>query len=478
MESNQILNPNKKLFLKTQTEISNKSSKTISKYAPSESSNSEKENIDEYFNNNKSKSNPYIIPQYQRMILLQQRLRALEDENNINNRKILQIMEQEYKNRIKYPKYTIIQNTPLTSREEIINQILKNKLGPNFVHSTNFPISTYKNDIEINELIATTGAELLKEKEQKEKDENKRKKLYDDSSSIYNTNNNNNNTINNMNYQTLLDMQKQNFELRNDYQKMFEGMKNMKNELENKMENVLNKQKITIENLRNIIERGGNNKLKASMYKILENKDINLDEISDEEREFKEVELPKIIQEKIDENEKKKYNYYQSNENENEIVSQRKNELPPINPFLNRDKFDSKSKITKKLDKKKKKKKLDDISDEEESESEDDKTKKKKKKKKNKKKKKKKDKKDDNENEEEEIEEEEDEDDDKTKKTKKKKKKNKKKNKKNKKKKEEEKKKQEEEYEFSDRSIDIKTDKDNEEQLGYVPIQDLLEDWD
>ena len=40
------------------------------------------------------------------------------------------------------------------------------------------------------------------------------------------------------------------------------------------------------------------------------------------------------------------------------------------------------------------------------------------------------------------------------------------------------KKKQEEEYEFSDRSIDLKTDKDNEEKLGYIPIQDLLEDWD
>ena len=472
MESNQILNSKKKFFLKSQTENSNISSKPISKYAPSESSNSENENIDKYFNTNNSKSNPYIIPQYQRMILLQQRLRALEDENNINNRKLLQIMEQEYKNRIKYPKYTIIQNTPLTSREEIINQILKNKLGPNFVHSTNFPISTYKNDIEINELIASTGAELLREKEQKEKDEIKRKKLYDDSSSIYN---NNNNINNNVNYQTLLDMQKQNFELRNDYQKMFEGMKKVKNELENKMDNVLNKQKLTIENLRNIIEKGGNNKLKASMYKILENRDIDLDEISDEEREFKEVELPKIIQEKIDENEKKRQNYFQLNENENEKMSQRKNELPPISPFSNKDKLDNKSKITKNIDNKKKKKKLDDISDEEESEREDDKKKKKKKKKKNKKKKKKKNKKDDNENEEEEIEEEEDEDDDNKKKKKNKKNKKKKIKRKNKK---EKKKKQEEEYEFSDRSIDLKTDKDNEEKLGYIPIQDLLEDWD
>ena len=294
MESNQILNSKKKFFLKSPTEKSKKLSKPISKYAPSESSNSENENenIDKYFNPNTQKTNPYIIPQYERMILLQQRLRALEDEN-INNRKILQIMEQEYKNRIKYPKYTIIQNTPLTSREEIINEILKKKLGPNFVHSTNFPIVTYKNDIEINELIASTGAELLRNKEEKEKDEIIRKKLYDDSNSIYN---NNNNINNNINHQTLLDMQKQNFELRNDYQKMFEGMKNMKNELENKMNNVLNKQKLTIENLRNIIEKGGNKKLKASMYKILENKDINLDEISDEEKEFKEIELPKIIQ--------------------------------------------------------------------------------------------------------------------------------------------------------------------------------------
>ena len=466
----------KRLYLKPPTENSKQSTKPISKYAPSESSNSENENenIDKYFNPNTQKTNPYIIPQYERMILLQQRLRALEDEN-INNRKILQIMEQEYKNRIKYPKYTIIQNTPLTSREEIINEILKKKLGPNFVHSTNFPIVTYKNDIEINELIASTGAELLRNKEEKEKDEIKRKKLYDDSNSIYN---NNNNINNNINHQTLLDMQKQNFELRNDYQKMFEGMKNMKNELENKMNNVLNKQKLTIENLRNIIEKGGNKKLKASMYKILENKDINLDEISDEEREFKEVELPKIIQEKIDENEKKRINSYQLNDNENnefDNINQRKNELPPINPFNKKDKSDNLSKNIKKIDKKKEKKKLDDLNDEEENESDDDKKNKKKKKKKNKKKKKKKNKKNDNENEEEEIEEEEDEDDDNNKKKKKKKKKKKNKNKKKKK---DKKNSQEEEYEFSDKSIDIKTDKENEEKLGYVPILDLLEDWD
>ena len=456
---------NSNLYLNPRTENINPESSLSSKpetpFTSSQYSN--KTNIDKYFQT-KENMNPYVIPQYKRMQLLQQRIRALEDQNNEQNKKILEMMEREYENRMRYPKYTIIQNTPLTSREEIINKILEKKFGPNYVHSTNFPIVTYKNDIEINELIASTGAELLRMKDEKEKDEIKRKKLYEDSKSIYDNNNNNNNNINN---RALLNMQKENFELRNNLQNTIESMKKIKNDLENQMESVLNKQKLTIESLRNIIEKGGSKKLKASMYNILENKDIDLSVISDEEKEFKEVELPKIIQEKIEENEKKKY-YDNLKYLEKEQLSNRKDELPPIYPF-NRTKSSKISSKKKTESKKESKSKISENEENEENESSDDV--------------KKKDKNKSSDNEESES------DDNKKKKKKKSKKKKDKKGKKGKKEKKDKKKDKkkkgsdEEEYEFSDKSVELKTDNEqkNEEsdsQKGVVPLIDLLEDWD
>ena len=46
----------------------------------------------------------------------------------------------------------------------------------------------------------------------------------------------------------------------------------MQVEVDIKMKEILSKQSLTIESLRNIILKGGSNKLKASMHNILDNK--------------------------------------------------------------------------------------------------------------------------------------------------------------------------------------------------------------
>ena len=53
------------------------------------------------------------------------------------------------KERLRYPKYTIIQNTPLTPHEEIMNEIIQKKLGPGNSYSMNYPTVIFKNQEEI-----------------------------------------------------------------------------------------------------------------------------------------------------------------------------------------------------------------------------------------------------------------------------------------------------------------------------------------
>ena len=58
----------------------------------------------------------------------------------------------QMKERLRYPKYTIIQNTPLTPHEEIVNEIIKKKLGPGASYSMNYPTVVFKNQNEIDEM--------------------------------------------------------------------------------------------------------------------------------------------------------------------------------------------------------------------------------------------------------------------------------------------------------------------------------------
>ena len=69
-----------------------------------------------------------IMPQYRRMQILEEKIRLLENRNISNNEQLKTMIENDYLEGRRYPKYTIIQNTPLTTRQEIVNEILKRKI--------------------------------------------------------------------------------------------------------------------------------------------------------------------------------------------------------------------------------------------------------------------------------------------------------------------------------------------------------------
>ena len=259
----------------------------------------------------KTSKNPYIIPQYRRMELMQRRLRELEEDNINNNIKLKSLIENDYLARIKYPKYTIIQNTPMSNRYEIINQILEKKFGKNFVHSQHFPIGIYKNDDEVNELVKIDTENYIKKLDEKKAEEIENNK--EEINNLLKSNENKN--------KILFDLQKENFNLRNGLQDIKNKMNYMNNDIQNNYNEILNSQKITIENLRNIIEEGGSEKLKASMHNILDkNKNENNNIVNSDDNKHKfnnsniksengEINenwvnniLPEIIQKKIDEN--------------------------------------------------------------------------------------------------------------------------------------------------------------------------------
>ena len=108
-------------------------------------------NIDNYYKSVKTE-NQGIIPQMRRMELLQRKMNLLQNTNEQNSKALQEILEIQMKERLRYPKYTIIQNTPLTPHEEIMNQILQKKLGPGASYSMNYPTVVFKNQNEINEM--------------------------------------------------------------------------------------------------------------------------------------------------------------------------------------------------------------------------------------------------------------------------------------------------------------------------------------
>ena len=109
------------------------------------------QNIDGYYKSIKTE-NQGIIPQIRRMELLQRKMNLLQNSNAQNSKALQEILEIEMKERLRYPKYTIIQNTPLTPHEEIMNQIIEKKLGPSNSYSMNYPSVVFKNQNEINEM--------------------------------------------------------------------------------------------------------------------------------------------------------------------------------------------------------------------------------------------------------------------------------------------------------------------------------------
>ena len=81
-------------------------------------------------------------------------------------------------------------------------------------------------------------------------------------------------------------------------------MKNIQVDVDLKIQEMVSKQMFTIESLKRIINKGGSKKLKASMQSILENKEVNIDEVENDDEQFAKK-VPDLIQQKIEEAQQK-----------------------------------------------------------------------------------------------------------------------------------------------------------------------------
>ena len=267
-------------------------------------------NIDNYYKSVKTE-NQGIIPQMRRMELLQRKMNLLQNTNEQNSKALQEILEIQMKERLRYPKYTIIQNTPLTPHEEIMNQILQKKLGPGASYSMNYPTVVFKNQNEINEMRNIQASD--------------------------NNNNINNNSLNNNNFgnnrvifqsndnkpitvKMIKEIQKEILNLRKTVNELKIELKEMKNNFKSDLEKDINSNKLLIEIIRKVIEEGGDNKLKCSIEKNFDGKKINIDEIKTDLEIFKTEELNEIINEEIN-----KYD-----EKMNKILEKMKNDLQKI----------------------------------------------------------------------------------------------------------------------------------------------------
>ena len=240
-------------------------------------------NIENYYQSLKTE-NQGVIPQVKRMELLQKKMNLLQNTSSQNSKALQEILEVEMNERLRYPKYTIIQNTPLTPHEEIVNEILKKKFGPAGVYSMNYPTVVFKNQEEINEL-------------QKKQNNN------------INNNNNNNTVGNKVTFQSnenrpitvkmLKEIQTEILNLRKTLSELKIGFKEMKEQIKLNESEEKHKNTLMIEKMRKIIENGGDTKLKTSMEQVLDRKKIDINEVKSDLETFKGEELINIIKNEI-----------------------------------------------------------------------------------------------------------------------------------------------------------------------------------
>ena len=234
------------------------------------------QNIDGYYKSIKTE-NQGIIPQIRRMELLQRKMNLLQNSNAQNSKALQEILEIEMKERLRYPKYTIIQNTPLT---------------PANSYSMNYPSVVFKNQNEINEM-----------------------------RNIQNSQNNNNinvnNNINNINnfgsykvgfqsdatkpvtVKMIKEIQKEVLNLRKTVNDLKIQLKEMKENFKLDLEKDINSNKLLVEIIRKVIEEGGDNKLKSSVKKYFDKEKVNIDEVKTDLEIFKTEELNDIIDKEI-----------------------------------------------------------------------------------------------------------------------------------------------------------------------------------
>ena len=241
-------------------------------------------NIENYYKSLKTE-NQGVIPQVRRMELLQRKMNLLQNTSSQNSKALQEILEIEMKERLRYPKYTIIQNTPLTPHEDMVNEILKKKFGPGGVYSMEYPTVVFKNQEEINE---------MKNRQNNNNNNNANNNNNPGNKVVFQSNENRPITV-----KMLKEIQTEILNLRKTLSELKIGFKEMKEQIKLNESEEKHKNTLMIEKMRKIIENGGDTKLKTSMEQVLDRKKIDINEVKTDLETFKGEELINIIKNEI-----------------------------------------------------------------------------------------------------------------------------------------------------------------------------------
>ena len=135
--------------------------------------------------------------------------------------------------------------------------------------------------------------------------------------------------INSIPQHIALQLQSENFKVRENLSMIKASFKDIRSDLQSKLDQIEMRQKINFENIRYVIEKGGNNKLKATIRKFLDNENIDLEEIEEEIPKYVE-ELPDLIDRKILENDKKRREEEEQRRMEEERMKENEKLILPL----------------------------------------------------------------------------------------------------------------------------------------------------
>ena len=306
------------------------------------------------YNNYDNNRQSYLSPENLKMQMLEQKIKNLEMQNeddkmNFKNmmEKIQSDNEMDYQNQINKMQNQIKNLHP----KELYENPYENNLDDNYELKRLERRKQIQYELEqarekLNEGNSSSEYEGEEEEDEEDEDPKFRKRKNSSlpssvdrkntnyskvsSSKRKNTNNNNNNSIfksgnrmvnqsnilsnqnedhndfmNKLPKHVALQLQSDNFKVRANLASIKNSFREIKNELESKLEHLENTQKLNYESIRNVIEQGGTDKLRASIKKNIDGKDINLDQFEEEMPGYMN-ELPEMIDKRILENEEKR----------------------------------------------------------------------------------------------------------------------------------------------------------------------------
>ena len=294
-------------------------------------------------------------PEDLKVNLLEEKIRQLEEKNkqdrsnynDIIESGILrrQDLEKQIKNEMMNSYNNNIQNNNLRNRNDNLSEEEYNKRRLDRRNQVKFELN------QARKLLHESSSEYTDEEEEEENENYEKQNLNNknikntesdfikrvkrnyqrtDSISSEKVNSEALDFINGIKNHPAFQLQTDNFKLRANVIYIKGIFQEIQNSMKERLAQLELQQKLNFESMRHVLERGGSNKLKASVLKNLDKRKINLNDVNEEVPEFIN-DLPDIIKNKLEENDRiRKEEQLREKLEENELRNLDEIFLPPI----------------------------------------------------------------------------------------------------------------------------------------------------